>query len=380
MSVFVRTFRGNTLCLDSDVCCNSGENLKRKISELEGIPSPFLHLYHHGQRVCNDDIIVPGATYQALLCLNGGKGGFGSMLRMIGAQIDKTTNHDACRDLSGRRMRDVNNEKKLSDWIGKKAEMEEERKQKREEKLERLRHQPRHIFVDPKYDQQKKEVVDNLDDAISQGIQASASVDTGASTSGTRATKRKAQTSTRGSKRSTTLWMGIEGSESEESDDEERAMEASSDPSYVSTSSRDERDSPSNTSDQEAQPDSQPSKIDVQESEDCKGSSSTEAKHPLLAALPVPGEDSSGSGGDGSNKSTDNENGPLDLANFSSAAELESVGLDSLKSALMALGMKCGGTLQQRAERLFLVKGVKQEMIDPSLLAKPSKGKKSKGK
>ena len=47
--------------------------------------------------------------------------------------------------------------------------MEEERKQKREEKLERLRHQPRHIFVDPKYDQQKKEVVDNLDDAISQG-------------------------------------------------------------------------------------------------------------------------------------------------------------------------------------------------------------------
>ena len=41
----------------------------------------------------------------------GGKGGFGSMLRAIGAQIEKTTNHEACRDLSGRRMRDVNNEK-----------------------------------------------------------------------------------------------------------------------------------------------------------------------------------------------------------------------------------------------------------------------------
>lgn len=38
--------------------------------------------------------------------------GFGSMLRMLGAQIEKTTNHEACRDLSGRRMRDVNNEKK----------------------------------------------------------------------------------------------------------------------------------------------------------------------------------------------------------------------------------------------------------------------------
>jgi hypothetical protein len=44
--------------------------------------------------------------------LPGGKGGFGSMLRAIGAQIEKTTSREACRDLSGRRMRDVNDEKK----------------------------------------------------------------------------------------------------------------------------------------------------------------------------------------------------------------------------------------------------------------------------
>jgi len=34
------------------------------------------------------------------------------MLRSIGAQIEKTTNREACRDLSGRRMRDINNEKR----------------------------------------------------------------------------------------------------------------------------------------------------------------------------------------------------------------------------------------------------------------------------
>ena len=33
----------------------------------------------------------------------------------------------------------------------------------------------------------------------------------------------------------------------------------------------------------------------------------------------------------------------LDLAAFSSAEELMSLGLDRLKSALMALGLKCGG-------------------------------------
>ena len=52
----------------------------------------------------------------------GGKGGFGSMLRAIGAQIEKTTNHEACRDLSGRRLRDINEEKKLKNWLEKQAE------------------------------------------------------------------------------------------------------------------------------------------------------------------------------------------------------------------------------------------------------------------
>lgn len=44
--------------------------------------------------------------------LVGGKGGFGSMLRAIGAQIEKTTNREACRDLSGRRLRDINEEQR----------------------------------------------------------------------------------------------------------------------------------------------------------------------------------------------------------------------------------------------------------------------------
>jgi len=43
--------------------------------------------------------------------------GFGSMLRSIGAQIEKTTNREACRDLSGRRMRDINNEKRSVNTI-----------------------------------------------------------------------------------------------------------------------------------------------------------------------------------------------------------------------------------------------------------------------
>ncbi|KAF9574486.1 hypothetical protein EC968_006291 [Mortierella alpina] len=47
------------------------------------------------------------------LRMNGGKGGFGSMLRAQGGRMSsqKTTNTDACRDLSGRRIKTVNDAK-----------------------------------------------------------------------------------------------------------------------------------------------------------------------------------------------------------------------------------------------------------------------------
>ena len=48
----------------------------------------------------------------------------------------------------------------------------------------------------------------------------------------------------------------------------------------------------------------------------------------------------------------------LDLSAFQSWEELASLGLDRLKSGLMALGLKCGGTLEERAQRLFMTKGM----------------------
>nr|CAB3266000.1 splicing factor 3A subunit 3 [Phallusia mammillata] len=66
----------------------------------------------------------------------------------------------------------------------------------------------------------------------------------------------------------------------------------------------------------------------------------------------------------------------LDLSAFSSADELASLGLDRLKSALMALNLKCGGTLDQRAERLFSTKGRTMDELKPSLFAKNKQSKK----
>lgn len=48
--------------------------------------------------------------------LRGGKGGFGALLRGQGRDGKITTNYDACRDLSGRRLRHINADKKLEEW------------------------------------------------------------------------------------------------------------------------------------------------------------------------------------------------------------------------------------------------------------------------
>lgn len=57
-----------------------------------------------------------GSTVQLLLRLRGGKGGFGALLRGQGRDGKITDNFDACRDLSGRRVRQVEAEKKLKQW------------------------------------------------------------------------------------------------------------------------------------------------------------------------------------------------------------------------------------------------------------------------
>lgn len=49
---------------------------------------------------------------------------------------------------------------------------------------------------------------------------------------------------------------------------------------------------------------------------------------------------------------------------------LPCAGAERLKEALQALGLKCGGTLRQRAERLMLTKGKRLEELDKSLFAK----------
>ncbi|KAL5709675.1 hypothetical protein ACHQM5_020335 [Ranunculus cassubicifolius] len=75
------------------------------------------------------------------------------------------------------------------------------------------------------------------------------------------------------------------------------------------------------------------------------------------------GEESLGCGGSG-----------IDLECYNTVEELVEVGLERLKEGLAALGLKVGGTVKQRAERLFLTKNTPLEKLDKKHFAKGSAG------
>ncbi|KAL1451803.1 hypothetical protein WDU94_006145 [Cyamophila willieti] len=102
--------------------------------------------------------------------LLGGKGGFGSMLRAIGAQIEKTTNREACRDLSGRRLRDINEEKRLKTWLSQQKDREQEKVENKKKKIERLLEPPKHEFKDEIYHEERTNLSEKLTDSLEQGL------------------------------------------------------------------------------------------------------------------------------------------------------------------------------------------------------------------
>lgn len=101
------------------------------------------------------------------------------MLRAIGAQIEKTTNREACRDLSGRRLRDINEEKRLKNWIEKKKnEEKEDPEEKFQKKIGKLLAVPKKEFKDAGYDEARSNLLENISDSVEQGFKRAREAET----------------------------------------------------------------------------------------------------------------------------------------------------------------------------------------------------------
>uniref|UniRef100_A0AC34FXP9 SDE2-like C-terminal domain-containing protein n=1 Tax=Panagrolaimus sp. ES5 TaxID=591445 RepID=A0AC34FXP9_9BILA len=64
---------------------------------------------------------------------------------------------------------------------------------------------------------------------------------------------------------------------------------------------------------------------------------------------------------------------PIDVESVSDAKELEAYGLEHLKHELECRGLKCGGSLSERATRLFSIKGLTPDHYPKKILAAAAK-------
>ena len=108
---------------------------------IQRIPATEQRLVLNGRDLNDEDFLQQAdiakiPAIQILLRLDGGKGGFGSMLRALGAQRSghETDDIEACRDISGRRLRHVNDEKKIAEWLASKKDPAEEEAERRRKK------------------------------------------------------------------------------------------------------------------------------------------------------------------------------------------------------------------------------------------------------
>ncbi|KAM9363227.1 splicing regulator SDE2 isoform 2-T2 [Symphorus nematophorus] len=339
-----------------------------RFTQTQGVSSSVVDFYvvRNGRLLDLEDRLQRGAVYRLEPRLCGGKGGFGSMLRALGAQIEKTTNREACRDLSGRRLRDVNHEKEMAEWLKKQAEREAEKEQRRLERLHRKLSEPKHQFTDPEYQQQCHDLSERLEDSVIKGLQASSSglvkVDDVSATK--RPNSDQSEQPQQKKKRKVAaaaaacFWTGVDELLSSEAEDEEDEEEEDESPSTSSSSCSGAAAVTMTTQREEA------------ELEQSSSSSSSEDQRPAeTCAVERPAETSSCSSQQQSDRS------PIDLSSVSSVDQLESLGLDVLKEELMSRGLKCGGTLRERAARLFSIRGLRSDQIDPAVLAKPAKTK-----
>ena len=95
--MLIKTFTGHCHAVDALTCVR---DIVDVVKTKEGLPDGLsLRCEKDGRLLSDDSSLDDTSSVFVTLSggLQGGKGGFGSLLRSIGAQIEKTTNHEAMR-------------------------------------------------------------------------------------------------------------------------------------------------------------------------------------------------------------------------------------------------------------------------------------------
>ena len=233
--VFVRVLDGTTRCLAFDDAASLREGiavaaLARRLEASEGVPA------REQAFACGATLFTPRdasrprlpaldeVSCHLLLRVAGGKGGFGSLLRASRSGAT-TTNFDACRDLSGRRIRHVNAERKLAEDQRREKERELERaalkhinetRSSTKRKLAEIEEAER-----KRYREETAKVIGAVSDAVGEGLRERASED--AQEAANAEAKKRAE---RRAMKRVDAYMGLGLGGTSESDDSESESES----------------------------------------------------------------------------------------------------------------------------------------------------------
>jgi hypothetical protein len=314
----------------------------KAIETLRTLSSDTYYFQVNGSPVYNIDDLKPRVPFQIHFRLLGGKGGFGSLLKSF--RIHKSTNQLMCRNLSGRRLTDVKEEERLRKWIAKSAEREREKQRKKQEKYEKLKNggRTKHEFNDPEYLRKRDIVLDETEDAIEAGVSA---LKQGSPPPGP--SKPREPTP--------------EVSSDSDSDFEVPMKKRKAAPVAADPKARDQEDEPVVKKPKVVKK-NVPAKI-VVISKKLDVLEVDESGWEKVEKIPPP------------KKSTSPPKifAPIDLDSIKTVDELTALGLDHLKHALESRGLKCGGNLQERAARLFSVKGMTPDAYPKNIKAPKKK-------
>ena len=270
--------------------------------------------------------IEENQTYQLFLKkgLRGGKGGFGTLLRSTGKKKGRNAepNNDMCRDLKGQRYHVSENARKMEKWEKEESLREEEAlalKYIEEQTGEKARKRAKMEKEEERFRKDSEEVKERMEEAMKV------------------ATTKTIQT---------TVEKGRVRDDEEEEDD-------SDDEEDEDDFRRKKKKRTTNKSTTEEE------QIEEGKEEERKvikvAKANDEKEFPVVGAAPM-----------SSNSSPPKQENfePIDLHDINAAQELERFGLDHLKIELTRQNLKCGGSLEERANRLFLLKMTPFEAID----------------
>ena len=270
--------------------------------------------------------IEENQTYQLFLKegLRGGKGGFGTLLRSTGKKKGRNAepNNDMCRDLKGQRYHVSENARKMEKWTKEESLREEEAlalKYIEERTGEKARKRAKMEKEEERFRKESEEVKERMEEAMKV------------------ATTKTIQT---------TVEKGRVRDDEEEEDD-------SDDEEDEDDFRRKKKKRTTNKSTTEEE------QIEEGKEEETKvikvAKANDEKEFPVVGAAPM-----------SSNSSPPKQENfePIDLHDINVAQELERFGLDHLKIELTRQNLKCGGSLEERANRLFLLKMTPFEAID----------------